>query len=180
METMNKYRDEKVGIYLRLMTYDDTPNIIKWRNSDSVRKNFIYQGVFTVESHENWICTMIETGKVVQMIIVETVTDRPVGSVYVRDIDNTHRKAEYGIFIGEECARGKGYGTAAAMLMVRYCFEDLKLHKLMLRVYADNPQAIRSYEKAGFEKEAYLKDEVCIDGEYRDIVLMAVLKEEMQ
>ena len=172
------YECAKAGIHLRLMTYDDTENIIKWRNSDAVRKNFIYQGLFTVESHENWIRTMVETGKVVQMIIVETATDTPVGSVYVRDIDNTHHKAEYGIFIGEECARGKGYGTAAAKLMIEYCFKELSLHKLMLRVYADNPQAIRSYEKAGFEKEAYLKDEVCIDGKYRDIVLMAILSKE--
>ena len=179
MEKLNRYCDLEAGVNLRLMTYDDTENIIKWRNSDGVRKNFIYQGLFTKESHENWIHTMIETGKVVQMIIVETATDTPVGSVYVRDIDRTHNKAEYGIFIGEECARGKGYGTAAAQLMIRYCFEELKLHKLMLRVYADNPQAIRSYEKAGFEKEAYLKEEVCIDGKYRDIVLMAILNKEI-
>jgi len=178
VEIREKYRDENIGIYLRLMTYEDTENIIKWRNSDSVRRNFIYQGLFTKESHENWIHTMVETGKVVQMIIMESKTDTPVGSVYVRDIDHTHHKAEYGIFIGDESARGKGYGTAAAKLMIQYCFEELRLHKLMLRVYAENPQAIRSYEKAGFEKEAYLRDDVCIDGKYKDIVLMAILNKE--
>ena len=172
---MKQYIDEGAGIYLRLMTYDDTDLIVKWRNTDSVRKNFIYQALFTKESHENWIRTKVETGQVVQMIICETEGDRPVGSVYIRDVDHDHHKAEYGIFIGEEVARGKGYGTAAAKLMVRYCFEEMKLHRLFLRVYASNPQAIRSYEKAGFEKEAYLRDDVCIDGEYKDIVLMGIL-----
>lgn len=172
---MKEYRDEKVGIYLRLMTYEDTDCIVRWRNSEGVRKNFIYQALFTRESHENWIRTMVETGKVVQMIICEAATEREVGSVYVRDIDTTHNKAEYGIFIGEDIARGKGYGTAAAKLMIRYCFEELKLHRLFLRVYADNIQAIRSYEKAGFIKEAYLREDVCIDGKYKDIVLMGIL-----
>ncbi len=172
---MKEYRDEQAGIYLRLMTYEDTEKIVEWRNSDSVRKRFIYQGFFTKESHENWIKTMVETGKVVQMIICETGTDKPVGSVYVRDIDKTHHKAEYGIFIGEKDARGKGYGTAAAKLMVRYCFEELALHRLFLRVYAENERAIRSYEKAGFVKEALLRDDVYIDGEYKDIVLMGIL-----
>ena len=153
---MKQYIDEQAGIYLRLMTYEDTENIVNWRNSDAVRKNFIYQALFTRESHENWIRTMVETGKVVQMIICENDTDRPVGSVYIRDIDKTHQKAEYGIFIGEPQARGKGYGTAAARLMIKYCFEKLKLHRLFLRVYAENIQAIRSYEKAGFVKEAHL------------------------
>lgn len=173
---MKEYRDEQAGIYLRLMTYEDTEKIVEWRNSDSVRKRFIYQGLFTKESHENWIRTMVETGKVVQMIICEIGTDRAVGSVYVRDIDNTHHKAEYGIFIGEKEARGKGYGTAAAKLMVRYCFEELRLHRLFLRVYAENERAIRSYEKAGFVKEAHLREDVYIDGEYKDIVLMGILK----
>lgn len=175
MSNMKEYRDEQAGIYLRLMTYEDTEKIVEWRNSDSVRKRFIYQGLFTKESHENWIKTMVETGKVVQMIICEIGTDKPVGSVYVRDIDNTHHKAEYGIFIGEKDARGKGYGTAAAKLMVRYCFEELALHRLFLRVYAENERAIRSYEKAGFVKEALLRDDVYIDGEYKDIVLMGIL-----
>lgn len=174
---MEKDREEQAGIYLRPMTYADTENIVNWRNKDAVRKNFIYQALFTKESHENWIRTMVEPGKVVQFVICETQGDKPVGSVYVRDIDNTHHKAEYGIFIGEDTARGKGYGTAAAKLMIQYCFERLQLHRLFLRVYADNKQAIRSYEKAGFTKEAHLRDDVCIEGKYRDIVLMGIINE---
>ena len=174
---MKQYRDENTGIYLRPMTYEDTDLVVKWRNTDAVRKNFIYQALFTRESHENWIKTKVETGEVVQMIICEFDTDKPVGSVYIRDIDRNHQKAEYGIFIGEEAARGKGYGTSAARLMIRYSFEELGLHRLFLRVYADNQQAIRSYEKAGFEKEAYLREDVCIDGVFRDIVLMGILNQ---
>ena len=165
-------------IYLRLMTRDDTENIIKWRNNDAVRSQFIYQKLFTKESHEKWIETMIDTGKVVQMVIMLVEGDRPIGSVYVRDIDMEHKKGEYGVFIGEEDCLGKGYGTEAAELMTEYAFEYIGLHKLMLRVYADNERAIRSYEKAGFKKEAYLKDDVYVQGQYRDIVLMARINNE--
>lgn len=172
---MKEYKDEEVGIYLRPMTCEDTDNIVAWRNSDAVRKNFIYQELFTRESHENWIHNMVETGKVVQTIICELSNDKPLGSVYIRDIDRHHNKAEYGIFIGEPQARGRGIGTAAAKLMLRYCFEEEKLHRVFLRAFATNQQAIRSYEKAGFVKEALLRDDVCIDGEYCDIVLMGAL-----
>ena len=172
------YRDPETGIYLRPMTYADTDLIVAWRNTDGVRKNFIYQAPFTRESHENWIRTMVETGKVVQFIICLEDGDRPVGSVYIRDIDRTHRKAEYGIFIGEEEARGRGIGTVAAKLMLKYCFRQEQLHKVFLRVFADNIRAGRSYEKAGFQREAYLKEDVCIDGVYRDMVLMAAFNPE--
>ncbi len=164
-------------ICLRLMDQNDTEDIIRWRNSDFVRRNFIYQEPFTRKGHENWIRTMIETGRAVQFIIC-TKDHRPMGSVYLRDIDRVHHRAEYGIFIGERDVLGKGYGTQAARLMIRYAFEQQRLHKLMLRVLAENRQARRSYEKAGFIQEAYLRDEVFLDGRYQDVVYMAVIHEE--
>ncbi len=172
---MKEYRDESAGIFLRLMTAADTDLIVAWRNKDAVRKNFIYQELFTREGHENWIRTRVETGQVVQMIICDDATGKPLGSVYIRDIDREHNKAEYGIFIGEDDARGRGIGTAAAKLMLRYCFEEEGLHRVYLRAFADNLQAIRSYEKAGFAREGLLRDDVRIDGEYRDIQWMAAV-----
>lgn len=176
---MNQYRDKNAGIYLRLITLEDTDLIVAWRNRRDVRKHFIYQELFTKESHENWVNTMIKTGKVVQMMICEIEGDKPIGSVYIRDIDHHHRKAEYGIFIGEETGRGRGIGTAAAGLMIQYAFEEMNLHRLFLRVFADNTRAVCSYQKAGFVKEAHLRDDVCIDGEYRDMILMAIINEHL-
>ena len=171
---------EGTDIYLRLMNEEDTDRIIKWRNTEFVRQNFIYRELFTRQGHENWVRTMVDTGKVVQFIIIKKADDKPVGSVYLRDIDRTHKKAEYGIFIGEEEALGKGYGTQAARMMIDYAFHEEGLHKLMLRVLAKNVRARRSYEKAGFVGEAYLKDEVFLDGRYQDVIYMAVINNEGQ
>ncbi len=173
-----RYEDLTAGIYLRKMTGEDTDRIVAWRNRDDVRKNFIYQELFTRESHENWVRTKVETGQVVQMIICNLSDDQPLGSVYIRDIDHTHHKAEYGIFIGEPEARGRGVGTAVAGLMLQYCFTEADLHRVYLRALSDNIQAIRSYEKAGFVREGLLKDDVCINGVYRDIVWMAAVRKD--
>lgn len=172
---MEEYQDLEAGIYLRKMTWQDTDDIVTWRNKDAVRKNFIYQELFTRESHENWIRTKVETGDVVQMIICDVQTGAALGSVYIRDIDRTHQKAEYGIFIGEDAARGRGIGTAAAKLMLSYCFKEEGLHRVYLRAFSHNVAAIRSYEKAGFVREGILREDVCIEGKYYDIVWMAAL-----
>ena len=97
--------------------------------------------------------------------------------MYLRDIDRTHNKAEYGIFIGEEEALSKGYGSEAAELMIRYAFEELQLHKLYLRVLAGNERAKKSYEHAGFVQEGYFRDDVLLPGGYQDVIFMGILNE---
>ena len=170
------------GIELRNIRREDTVLIVNWRNKDNVRKNFLYQKPFTEEGHIKWMQEKVETGKVAQFIIYSRKIGKPVGSVFLRDIDYESRKAEYGIFIGEDCARGLGIGTWAARMIVDYGFNELRLHKIFLRVLADNEAAIRSYEKAGFCKEGYFRDEVMIGDRYRDIIFMAVFnpKEEIR
>ena len=161
-----------INIIIRLMTDSDTELIVKWRNNERVRKHFIYREEFTPASHRNWTKTMIETGKALQFILCEKETERPVGSVYFRDIDRNKKEAEYGIFIGEDDAIGRGYGTEAAKLAVSYAFEEMKLSKLILRVFTDNAAAVRSYQRAGFVQTSYLKDVVCSDGEKKDMYVM--------
>lgn len=160
-------------IILKPITKEYTPLIVKWRNDPIVRSKFIFQDLFTEQSHNEWLDTKVASGQVHQFIIIVKENSRPVGSVYLRDVDMKNEKAEYGIFIGEAAGRGKGYGTEAANLICGYGFNELGLHKIMLRVFADNEAAIRSYEKAGFIKEAYLKDEIKTDEKFRDIVFMA-------
>lgn len=163
-------------IILRPITREDTPLIVKWRNTPSVRKNFIFRETFTEEMHERWLDTKVVSGEVVQYIIVEKSGNRPVGSVYFRDVDGKNRSAEYGIFIGEESARGKGLGSETARLFTDFGFAELGLHRISLRLLSGNLAAEKSYEKAGFVREGVFRDMVYLDGEYRDVVFMAALE----
>lgn len=165
-------------IFLRPMTEEDTDLVVAWRNKPSVRNYFIYQADFTREGHLHWLHEVVEKGYACQMMICDKADGTPVGSVYIRDIDRVHHKGEYGIFIGEEAARGRGIGTQAARLMIEHGFRELGLHRIYLRALAGNEQAVRSYEKAGFVREGYLKEDVCINGRYVDIVWMAIVNEE--
>ena len=162
-------------VYLRPITdsEEDTSNIIRWRNSDVVRPYFIYQKPFTVEGHKRWLETEIFSGKGFQFIVHRIEDDKPIGCTYLRHYDSECRKAEYGMFIGEQIEKGKGIGTEILGLTMEFAFGELKLHKLFSRIFADNPASIHSVSNNGFEQEAYLKDEEFVNGEYRDIVFVA-------
>lgn len=164
--------------YLRPMTDEDTDLIVKWRNNPRVRNNFIYQKPFTAEGHRQWVETKVKTGQVIQFVIC-LPDGKPVGSVYFRDIDKEHQNAEYGIFIGEDDAVGKGIGSEVCKLSCAYCFEHEGWHKIRLRVLAENKSAARTYEKAGFKQEAYLRDEVFLGGSFHDVIFMGMLKDDL-
>jgi len=172
MESISRLSAE--SIYLRPIREADTEQIVAWRNKERVRHNFIYQKPFTKEGHLNWLRTQVEPGRVVQFIICEQASERAVGSVYFRDIDREKGCAEYGIFIGEDDAAGRGYGTQAAKLALAYAFEKLRLKSVFLRVFADNTGARKSYEKAGFCLIEDRQEEVTIDGVTRIVVFYAI------
>ena len=160
-------------VSLRMIDSKDTDLIVSWRNNPRIRNNFIYREFFTREIHENWLRTKVDTGEVIQMIICEKLNDnRPVGSVYFRYTDDSKEEAEYGIFIGEDDAAGKGLGSETAKLAVEYAKEVMKVKNLILRVFNYNISAIKSYESAGFVKTADLPKVECSDGQISDMIFM--------
>ncbi len=179
-------------VYLRPITPEDTDRIVAWRNQDFVRKNFIYQKPFSKEGHEVWLREQVEPGHVVQFIICVEDADvcldedrqagaesvgGEIGSVYLRDIDREKGEAEYGVFIGEEKALGRGYGTQAAKLMLDYGFSKLSLKKIFLRLLEDNARALKSYEKAGFRLLKNRRESVSLEQGVREVLFMEIDRE---
>ena len=171
---------ESEHLVFRPITEEDTDMVLKWRNSEAVKNNFLYRKDITREEHTNWLNSRVRTGDVIQYIIIEKQGERPIGSVYFRDVDRTARKAEYGIFIGEPDARGLGYGNETAKRMARYFFEEMKFHKLSLRVLEKNTAAIKSYVHAGFKVEGRMIDEIYSGDKYDTVIFMAILENEWE
>ncbi|GIW04684.1 MAG: hypothetical protein KatS3mg059_1304 [Thermomicrobiales bacterium] len=80
--------------------------------------------------------------------------------------------------IGEADARGKGYGTETARLMLEYAFTALGLHNVMLQVYAYNRAAHRAYQKAGFREFGRRREAVWMGGRLWDVIYMDCLATE--
>ena len=101
-----------------------------------------------------------------------------IGTIFIKNLDHANHNGEYGIFIGEATARGKGYAKAATELILRHGFEVLGLHRIYLTVMSDNYPAIKTYEKCGFLREGVMREEYLRDGAYVDIIMMAMLKQD--
>jgi RimJ/RimL family protein N-acetyltransferase len=110
--------------------------------------------------------------------IVDAATDALLGSCGLMEIDNVHRRAACGIFLGDRTTWGKGYGSEALSLLVDYGFNLLNLRSIHLWTYDYNERAIASYKKVGFKEAGRLRKSHYYGGEYHDEILMDILAEE--
>jgi RimJ/RimL family protein N-acetyltransferase len=106
--------------------------------------------------------------------------DRVIGFVGLIRLQWTHGDAWLGIGLGDREYWGKGCGTDALRLILRYGFAELNLHRVSLGVFEYNPRAVRSYEKAGFVLEGRTRQDVRRDGRYWDSLWMGILREEWE
>ena len=89
-----------------------------------------------------------------------------------------HGDVFVGISIGERKNWGKGYGTDAMKVILRYAFQELNLRRVSLSTFEYNPRAVRSYEKAGFVHEGRLRKFLLREGQRWDMLIMGILREE--
>ena len=100
-----------------------------------------------------------------------------VGLVELVEINHIHRRAEFQIIIAPE-HQGMGYAAIATSMAMDYAFTVLNLYKLSLIVDCENDKALKVYTKLGFQEEGRLRHEFFVNGEYRDVIRMAIFQPE--
>lgn len=134
--------------------------------------------LFSTKATQKWLEKLLEGDSKYSFTIRTLDEDRLIGFMGLDGIDWLHGDAFVGISIGERDCWGKGYGSDAMRIMLRYAFLELNLQRVSLTVFAYNPRAIRSYEKVGFVHEGCMRQFLNRDGSRYDMLFMAVLREE--
>jgi RimJ/RimL family protein N-acetyltransferase len=128
---------------------------------------------FTIERAERWVRSLMDHP---YAWVIEA--DALLGSVRLDRVDHTDRRASLAIGLLATRSLGKGFGTEATKRVLQFAFSDLKLHRVSLRVLADNERAIRAYRKCGFQVEGRERETAYIDGKWHDDLIMGLLEQE--
>lgn len=139
----------------------------------------IRPGIFFPYRHEEeeaWYNTIRSDSQTDYTFAIELKADGTyIGGCSINKISAKNRNAILGVLIGKPFWN-KGYGTDAMSLLVDFCFLEVNLYKVKLRVISYNKRAMRCYEKVGFRTEGVMKDEIYRYGKFHDDIAMAIFR----
>ncbi|WP_420539509.1 GNAT family N-acetyltransferase [Paenibacillus polymyxa] len=165
-------------VYLRPINVEDTELYYNTLFHQEVRRLTGTQRSFTKEQIARYIEAKGQDSSSLQLLIALQEDDRVIGDIALQDMDSLNRSANIRIAINEQGNQGKGYGTEALVLMLGYGFGICNLHRIELNVFDFNEQAIRCYEKVGFQREGVQRDALYYNHQYHDSILMSMLQHE--
>lgn len=165
-------------ITIRKFERYDIPRKVEWINDTENNQYLPYELPLSVEKTERWFDSHVgDTGRFDAVIEADHV---PVGTIGLLSIDQRNKKAEFYIAIGQKEYKGKGVGTEASRLVLKYGFEDLGLNKIYFYTETGNIAAQKLYEKLGFKREGELKSDVFSHGRFVDNYVYGLLKKDWE
>lgn len=89
------------------------------------------------------------------------------------------QSANLGYWMGATYA-GQGYMSAAVRSALPFAFKTVGLHRVEAACIPDNLRSINLLQRIGFQREGYAREYLCIDGQWRDHVLFAILNKDLE
>jgi RimJ/RimL family protein N-acetyltransferase len=190
MKTVEKGKDVQAmphitgkRIVLREYLIEDLPYMREWVNDPEITSYLADSFTFphSLYETENFLRMMIEgRGENKGFVIAERDSNAYLGQIDLHHMDYKNRCSSLGIVIGRKEHTNQGYGKEAVTLLTWFAFQSLNLNRLELDVYDFNERAYRCYLGCGFKEEGRLRQKIYRDGKFRDVIKMALLKEEYE
>ena len=99
-----------------------------------------------------------------------------IGTIAIKDIDKKNNKCNFGYYISPH-KTGRGYSKQIEPLFYSLVFDEMGFNRLECEVFEGNI-IIRIHEKYGMKQEGFLRQYVKKNGEFINVVAMALLKED--
>ena len=163
---------------LRKIKESDLEQLRLWRNSEFVRSKMISREEISKSEQIRWFENRDESIRL--DFIIEDKNGNSIGSAYLFDIDQKHKHAEWGFYLGSEDFTKGGYALEAMILLYKYGFEELNLKKVYCRTLSSNPKVVQLHKTFGLNQEGILKNHYLLDNQWVDVHFMSLFKTEYQ
>ena len=165
-------------VVLRPIEPEHLPNYIRWFADQDVLAFFGPYRPMNLAQEQAWYESQNKDRETVNFAC--EYEGQHIGRGGFGRLNHAHQSAEVGLFIGEKSFWDQGLGQDMLTTLVSYGFDYLNLHRIYLRVFAENQRAIHAYEKVGFIPEGRFREAEWRHGRWQDLLYMSVLRHEWQ
>ena len=179
MKCFKKLIGDRIFLAPKGTTEEEIEKFTEWMNDFQVTD---YIGrtaqIVTYDGEKQYLENAAKNDNTINFNIVETATDKLIGTVGLEHFNWIERSAVLGIFIGEKDFRSNGYGTEAIKMILEYGFKYLNLHSIRLDLLSINERAHKCYLKCGFKDTGASREQIFLNGKYYDRLHMDILENE--
>jgi RimJ/RimL family protein N-acetyltransferase len=169
-------------VYLDRMRRDDLPALtVMWSDIEFVR-HIMRRPAYgsTLEDTEEWYQETLKDDETPTFVIRTLDGDHLIGACGFKDLRWAARHTSFWIGIGDREMRGRGFGSDATLVLLKYAFMELNLNCVALEVMSYNERALATYRRVGFHHDGASRAYSYRDGDYYDMVMMSMLRSEWE
>jgi diamine N-acetyltransferase len=167
-------------IYLRPLEKTDLEHLQEWVNDPYLRWQIGEVMPSSRADMEAYYERIRADTSRVWFAVVRKEDDCLIGEAGLLRMFPPWRTTDLTIIIGDKAAQGQGFGSETIHLLLDYAFGCLNFHRVSIGVVGTNEQAIRFYERIGFQREGIQRDGYYHDHAYHDFVMMSLLENEFR
>lgn len=172
---------ETPRLRLRRFTMEDVPAMVAYRNHPAVARYQSWEKwdardaaclVRSVEGTEpGWRGWWFQIGLELRE------TGEVIGDCGLHTLNEDPQQGEIGYSLAPEY-QGRGLMTEALEALLSLAFGQLRMHRVIARVHAENEPSSRLLERLGFRREGYFVQAWWFKGSWADELLYALLRSE--
>jgi len=165
-------------LQLREMTPQDVTALLKHLGNPEVVKYIDMQPIKTIEQANEWLRWMgsyFSAHDGLRWGITLKTDGTFIGSAGIHNWNREARYAEIGYDIAEPYW-GNGYATEVSQAIIDFGLTHMNLNRVEADIIEGNEASMRVLEKLGFQKEGILRQRVYKDGQYHNVHLFALLR----
>lgn len=167
-------------IILRKMSMHDTNDLFEYASEPEVAQFVTWEYHKSIADSKKFLKSILQKykeHKVAPWGIVLKENNKLIGTGGYVWWNPNHRSAEIGYALSKKYWN-KGLMTEAVRGIIRFGFEKMELNRIEARCKPENAASEKVLQKCGMKLEGILRQQMFAKGEYQDLKMYSILKEE--
>lgn len=168
--------EKEINAFCRQIQEDDLEMIMNWRMLPEITKYMNTDPKLTLEGQKQWFEKIGKSDKDYYWILEVDGVAAGVVSLVGYDLNQIHT----GVYIAVKEKRSLKLTLYLQWNLYRYAFEYMGVHKVCEEVFLENKEVNRILDMCGSKREGVLRECVCKNGKFYDVVARGILRSEWE